>query len=328
MITLFLSGFFLLAISLDKERISLTKIVSGGIFLALAALARPHFFAVLLTLCGLSLGAVLLLRQYRIAALAFLAICMSCLAIYGAVQMAHSGTFAIMPTQGGFNLWKSNHSQANGLYLQQSLKFHYNGEHKNPSRMESEILYQQDTMLLADAASRVGQDEEAFFWSEESLALNPNRQDARRLRLLAFYNLVATGDEISTGKRWNDFKEDLESLSLDDPYLDFVRGVAYWNLNDLPAATETWLSSFTKHGWNASSSLAALLHTNASAPHKLPSFQSSSLPPNALLIYALNQSNRQPLRESIGFHFPQSKDFYLAVEQSLNRVLPIPDNQG
>ena len=497
-IMLFLSGFYLLSISGDRSQVSLAKVIAGGFLVTLAALARPHFFTVLLPLCGLSFAAAFLLKRYRIAALTLLATCLSSLAIYGAIQKAHGGAFAIMPTQGGFNLWKSNYSQANGLYLQQSLNFHYDGEHKNPSRMESEILfqretgrsgtqaeqsaywksktlkyitenplpwlklmsfkayawihnfeqynnktysfhkelspwlrynpigwgliiaaaavavtlasksanralliaatlaialyssgallymasarfrlplvplialiagglplvatrwrslatsrriqglgfagaiaflvffpvesltskstYQQDAMLLADAASRAGQDGKAFFWAEETLSLNPDRQDAKRLRLLTYYNLVATGNEASTGKLWSDFEADLDTITLDDPYIDFVRGVAYWNLKDIPSATETWSQSFEKHGWNASSSLAALLRTNTAVPHPLPRFQASALPPNALLVYTLNQANRQSLRETMGFNFPQSQEFYHSIGQSLNRVLPI-----
>ena len=183
-------------------------------------------------------------------------------------------------------------------------------------------------MLLADAASRAGQDREAFFWAEETLALNPHRQDARRLRLLTYYNLVATGNKVSTGKRWSDFEADLDGETLDDPYLDFVRGVAYWNLGDTPSATETWSRSFKEHGWKASSSLAALLHTNTAVPHPLPRYQSSALPPNALLVYTLNQANRQSLRDSVGFNHPKPKEFYQSIGQSLNRVLPITPKQG
>lgn len=99
-ITLFLSGFYVLAISRDEYQISLTKVVVGGLPITLAALTRPHFFAVLLPLCGLSFAATVFLKRHRTAALALLATCLSALAIYGAIQKAHSGTFAIMPTQG------------------------------------------------------------------------------------------------------------------------------------------------------------------------------------------------------------------------------------
>jgi hypothetical protein len=61
--------------------------------------------------------------------MALLAACVAPLFIYGAIQKTHSGTFAIVPTQGGFALWASDHSKANGLYYQQSLRerigFHF-----------------------------------------------------------------------------------------------------------------------------------------------------------------------------------------------------------
>ena len=194
--------------------------------------------------------------------------------------------------------------------------------------VNSKSTFQQDTMLLADAASRVGQDREAFFWAEDTIGLNHQRQDARRLRILTYYNLVATGNEVSTGKHWSDFEADLSTLSLNDPHLEFVRGVAYWNLKNEASAEEVWSRSFDKNGWKASSSLAALLHTDCAVPPKLPRLQMSSPPPNALLVYTLNQSRRQALREQIGFHNPQSPEFYQSIRRSLNRVLPISKNPG
>jgi len=61
-ITLFLAGPYLLAISRANDEISVTKVGAAGLCLDLAALARPPFFAVLLSLCCLSHGAAFFLQ--------------------------------------------------------------------------------------------------------------------------------------------------------------------------------------------------------------------------------------------------------------------------
>lgn len=66
-ITLILAGFYLLAISRkNEEAFSLNKVAAGALFLVSAALARPHFFAVVFPRCGASLGAAVFLKRYSI----------------------------------------------------------------------------------------------------------------------------------------------------------------------------------------------------------------------------------------------------------------------
>ncbi len=120
---------------------------------------------------------------------------------------------------------------------------------------------QQDTMLLADTSARLGRDLDAHNWANRTLELNANRQDARRLRLLSFYNLEATGESESTKMSWHDFAEDLETISIQDPFCDYVKGVAHWNYGNRARATQIWNDNFKRYHWDASSSLAALIYT-------------------------------------------------------------------
>ena len=50
--------------------------------------------------------------------------------------------------------------------------------------------------------------------------------------------------------------------SIEDPYLGFAKGVYRWNTGQRDQAVRAWKLNFEKHGWNAASSLAALIHTH------------------------------------------------------------------
>lgn len=474
---------------------------AAGLFFALAALTRPHFFAVLFPALAIAIGAAFFLRTERARLAAFTGAAIIPILAFGFVQKVHSGAFRVLPTQGAYSLWVSNNANANGLYYKQTLSFHYTSEHKNPARLESEQLflnetgrtgtvdersefwkrktfdyitgnlsgwaqlsafkvyawlnnfeqynnktysfhknlspylrynvigwglllslstltlflamgrgersvlvaimaifalysagallymasarfrlplvpllailagglpaaiaswkaatprlrmgsiaaiigiaalafskfgsvastetYQQDTMLLADASSRAGRDLDAFKWAEATIVLNPHRPDARRLRILSFYNLVATGQENATGKTWHDLREDLALNTLQDPHVDFVKGVAQWSYRQPDAARKIWKDAFEKHAWDASSSLAALIYTDSPMEFNVPHFPPHLKRSNPILTFALSRSNQRDLRERIGFPFALSPESVPSIEQSLNRVLPqIPE---
>ena len=503
-ITLAISLFLLslnLAIpnSQDKtgQTLSAKRLFASGFALALAALVRPHFFAVLMPACLAAAGLVGFRATYRKPALAFLLSALIPLLAFGILQKARNGSFQILPTQGAYNLWASNRPGANGLYFTQSLNFHYVGEHKNPTRLESEALYkrehgevgtleqraahwrgkavehmlgnpidwarlmlfktyawfnnyeqynnktysfhkslspwlrynpigwglisllaaascsvlaksnrkilfgalsifalysgaallymasarfrlpmvplvaimaggapvvlsqwqcitarqrgvlgfailafaflgfsrfgsvasndtiQQDTMLLADTASRTGRDLESFRWANHTLSLNDSRQDARRLRLLSFYNLVSTGRHEQTGNSWSDFENDLDRIELSDTYIEFAKGVCRWNLGQRERAIQHWTQNFESSNWDAASSLAALIYTESPLPNAFPTYPKDKSDADPLLVYTLNQSSASELKTKIGFQISAPEEFYRSVERSLKRALPL-----
>jgi len=470
---------------------------TAGLFFTLAALTRPHFFAILIPALTIATAAGFFLGKQRATLAAFTVAAVVPIIAFGFVQKVHSGAFRVLPTQGSYSLWVSNNANANGLYYKQSLNFHYTSEHENPARLESERLFlketgeagtvdkrsdfwrsktfdhitndlsswvqltafkiyawvnnfeqynnktysfhknlspylrynaigwgllltlsslalflainrgdrhalvtllailglysagallymasarfrlplvpllaifaggvpvalaswktasrrlrmgsvaatigiatlafssggsvastetfQQDTMLLADASSRAGRDLDAFNWAEATLAFNPARQDAKRLRILSFYNLVATGQEGSTGKSWHDFREDLQRTTLRDPYIDFVKGIAHWSYHQPDAARKIWKDTFEKHAWDASSSLAALIYTDSPIDFSIPNYPAQQRQPNPLLTFALNRAGQDGLRDRIGFPFALSPDSVPSIAKSMNRVLP------
>ncbi|MFL3658201.1 MAG: hypothetical protein ACJ07L_09125 [Opitutales bacterium] len=80
--------------------------------------------------------------------------------------------------------------------------------------------------------------------------------------MLSYYNLISIGLKAQTRKSWNDFANDLDTIDLEDPYLGFGKGVCRSNTGQRDQAVRAWKLNFEKHGWNAASSLAALIHTH------------------------------------------------------------------
>ncbi len=136
---------------------------AAGASLALAALARPHFMAVLLPAAALLIVAGLRRRVTLSNALAFAGSAALPLCVYGLAQLSWSGAFGVMPWQGAYNLWVSNKPGANGLYYQQSLEFHYTGEHRNANRLEAEELYRRATGSDGDIAATTA------YWRSQTL---------------------------------------------------------------------------------------------------------------------------------------------------------------
>ncbi len=496
-ITLFLGSLAALPFPQKMATNRAARYALSGFLLALAGLARPHFFALLLPICFVFIVAEAFARSKRIHRLAFVAAAALPLCLVGLIQLNASGAFRILPTQGAYNFWKSNNASANGVYLQQSLNFKYEGTHQNPTKMESEILYQretgqtgtvdelstywrrktldhilnepwswiqlmafksyawlnnveqynnktyafhkslspwlkynpigwgalfamgflvvrfvksppspmalktglalfalysagalvymasarfriplapllaiaagglpllatqwkefeghrkaaipivaglllllsfsrlgsvasqatvpQDMMLIADSATRLGRDADAFRWSQAALELNPERHDARRVRLLSYFNLATLGAETSTGKQWSDFATDLPTVDPNDSTLSFVKGVALWNLGQTQAARDIWLQTFERHNWNASTSLAALVYTNSALPTSIQRFPTESLRPNPLLVAALESRTDPSLNAQIGIVPAQQAIGSPQIKTSLERILP------
>jgi hypothetical protein len=114
----------------------------------LATLARPHYLPVLAAspflLAFTSPAAHLRWR----APLAGAAVGLAVLLASAGVQWAHRGHFAVVPWQGAYNLWAANKPTANGKYFAQELTGGLDvGEQRNPTRVESELLYARATGL-------------------------------------------------------------------------------------------------------------------------------------------------------------------------------------
>lgn len=500
--TLFSISLFLVALNLatpdpsNPKPFEAKRYFWAGLAIALATLARPHFLALLLPAVLYASYLAIARANYRNAAASFALASVFPLIAFGVYQKIRNDSFAILPTQGAYNLWANNRPGANGLYLTQSLNFHYVGEHQNPTKLESEALYMQETgsagtieergaywrskaidhilenptdwfslmgfklyawlnnveqynnktyafhkelspwlrynpigwgllllgaalalptllsqnrsraiaglsivalysgaallymasarfrlplvpllaiaaggaplciaqwrailpsqrlfmgilaigaalaaftrfgeiaskrtypqdaMLLADASSRIGDDSLAFEWAQRALELDDQREDARRLGLLSFYNLAIQGREAETTKSWSDFRDDIERIRISDPYIDFAKGVCLWNLGRKREAANTWNRSYRDYGWNASSSLAALLFTDSPLPDAIPSYPKDLAPANPLLVYALNREKARFLKQRVEFSLQGSPELYANIEQSLQRVLP------
>ncbi|MEM9159134.1 MAG: hypothetical protein AAGB46_08795 [Verrucomicrobiota bacterium] len=443
-ITLFLASIASVLKGLQSKPPKSLPFILSALFLTLACLARPHFFAVLAPTLLISLLLAIINRSAKNYAFAFIAPAILILLSFGTLQALRSQDFRILPWQGSYNLWANNHPGSNGLYLTQSLSFHYTGQHQNPARLESEYHYRKDTgnegpididtfneywktrafnailedptawlklmlyksyalinnfeqynnktysfhkelspvlkynpiswgllltlallaapllskrepskilylasiiilysagvllymasarfrlplvpilsilaggsyfyfkylilkrhrplliaglaialplvvisfsrfgdiasrqtyvqdaMLLADASAKLQRDREAYYWADQALNYSPDRPDAKRLRLISFYNLVAYDQLLVQTPDWTPYQADLE-IPLTDPTFEYVKGIAYWNLNQKAKAQEVWLNSFLKNAWNAQASLSALIYTKA---EKLPS---------------------------------------------------------
>ncbi len=161
-ITLFLSGLAFFATTTDWTKVSI-RIGLGGCAIALAALARPHFLAILLPFILAAIVLGFASSRFRSAGWTFAITAIAPLAILGGIQLTRGDSFRILPTQGAYNLWVSNNANANGLYYSQTLSFHYVGEHKNPAKMESEALY------LEERGEEGTVDERSAYWRNATI---------------------------------------------------------------------------------------------------------------------------------------------------------------
>ena len=80
------------------------------------------------------------------------------------VQFLHVGHFAILPWQGAYNLWAANKPSSNGRYFAQEVSTFGAGEQRNPTRVESEVLYTRETGLSADGIPAMGLHWRSRFW--------------------------------------------------------------------------------------------------------------------------------------------------------------------
>jgi hypothetical protein len=148
-----------------QESGRLRPAVLAGVFLVLGVYTRPHLLPVALA-CPLAL----LWKQNRPTvwkrALAALAPVLAGMGLFGAVNLARSGHFEVLPTQGGYNLWAANKPGSNGLYYVQRIDVSMVGDLKeNPARREAALLYARETGLPAGENPAA----ESAYWRTKTL---------------------------------------------------------------------------------------------------------------------------------------------------------------
>lgn len=127
---------------------SLGRWIVAGTVMGLAVLARPHFLAPGLAVLVLSLvpsgsGSGWRVRSQQAAGYG---VGLWALLLLGAAFNAlHSGDFRVMPWQGAFDFYAANRPGADGRYFKHQRFVEDIGEHENPTRRESEVLYREAT---------------------------------------------------------------------------------------------------------------------------------------------------------------------------------------
>lgn len=119
--------------------------LTGGTFLALAVMARPHFLPVALLAPLLFRGMRGEWKRFQGAAFAVWIPTVAALLLFGLINRGLSDEFRVLPWQGAFNLYSSNKSGADGRFHVQTLFLTEIEPHENPTRLESELLYGERT---------------------------------------------------------------------------------------------------------------------------------------------------------------------------------------
>lgn len=118
----------------------------------------------------------------------------------------------------------------------------------------------QDALLLANAATTVGDDGEALDRALEALALAPEREDARRVALISYWNLRLTRpSSIPALGDWSEAFLHLvkgQGFQDPDPALAAALGTFVWHAGRTELARQIW--SQAKHAEDALASPSAL----------------------------------------------------------------------
>ncbi|MDQ8205121.1 hypothetical protein [Pelagicoccus sp. SDUM812003] len=191
--------------------------------------------------------------------------------------------------------------------------------------INSRATYIQDAMLLADAAARVGQDDTAVRWANYALDIDPQRNDARRLKVISQYNLAATGELPIDEDFWKSLALEAESVPMNDARLDFIRGIAFWNIGRKADAVALWNEQFQSSGIEASSCLAALLLADPESdpiPMSQSLHQALATGQHPLLACAIGMKMDEEKRLGYLASIGMSPERFQAIAQSLSRVIP------
>ena len=135
-LSLFLAGMVLLFGSRDSPR-GLVGWAGGSLFWSAAGLVRPNFLLPWASLLPAAL-AIPGPRARRLAAALSGVVLLGAMALW---QSRVSGTAAVMPWQGAYNLWAANRPGANGRFYTQHVSLPPEMARANPARAESILLY-------------------------------------------------------------------------------------------------------------------------------------------------------------------------------------------
>jgi 4-amino-4-deoxy-L-arabinose transferase-like glycosyltransferase len=116
-----------------------SNLIYSGIALGLGILTRSN----LLPLAGLYLFTIKFKNLKRL--LKGLAACLLVILAGQSLSYYHSGKFTFLPWQNSYNLYASNKPTSNGKYYRNTLLLSDRPLGTNPARLESEILYNQET---------------------------------------------------------------------------------------------------------------------------------------------------------------------------------------
>lgn len=161
-----LSNSFLLAglLFLVRSRKDSSWLIAASLCWATATLVRPQNLLVWL---GLPFCAWLILAGRDIPSrvrsiLVALLFGGLLFVVQGLVQQMISGKFRMIPTQGTYNLWAANKPGAHGRYFVQTIHVDPSQKNRNPTQVETEILYEQETGKYSHDPDELNR-----YWSEK-----------------------------------------------------------------------------------------------------------------------------------------------------------------
>ncbi len=155
---------------------------ASGLMLGIGAAIRTN----LLPAAGVFALLALRGKDRKNMVIAMIFVCLPIL-MTGLANYLHSGRFMLMPWQGSFNLYSANSPEANGKYFKQQVLLPDRDFSRNPSRMESELIY-----FNADVAVKPAEiDDFNSFWRRKTFAaISQNPQAWLTLNVKKLYFLV------------------------------------------------------------------------------------------------------------------------------------------
>lgn len=121
----------------------------------------------------------------------------------------------------------------------------------------------QDDLLLATAASKLGEDDEALKFATQALNRDPSRQEARSIQVVSLFNRwLATRSGELGGVYWARLGDALRSTVVDDASECFIAGVYDWRSGRAEPARVWWKRALSEELGDAAYCQAALLVTS------------------------------------------------------------------
>lgn len=140
----------------------------ASLAVAIGIVTRPNLLLLLPIL--LLIGLYAWPRNWLYAAAASVGLPLLALNIVGWANLARTGEYAVLPTQGPYNFWVANRPGAHGKYFVQTVDLPPGQQHLNPARNEAAWLYHEQTGLPASAPLQTIND----YWRARSLEMLAN----------------------------------------------------------------------------------------------------------------------------------------------------------